>query len=175
MKTATQKKQKPSQPPPPNKKDGQLDPGTGLIESDFVRMLRERIIGDDPDAPNWPTDLAEDHEEEDAIKQINLASELLFLRCEGEPLPGKIHPARSLPRIIQELLKEVPGWPEEEPPVIPLRFHKDEHAKPPRPLDRRVAFRRYEVACAFNIMMQAWNLFGAAGMKTGSEWPPQKP
>jgi len=174
MKTATQKKLKPSPPSSPKKKDGQLDPDTGLIESEFVKMLRARIIGNDPAEPIWPSELEEDHDEEDAIRQINLACELLFLRCEGEPLPGKIHPAKSLPRIIQELLKEVSGWPEDEPPRIPERFHKDEDARPPRPLDRRVAFRRYEVACAFNIMMQAWNRFGAAGVP-GAEWPPQKP
>ena len=175
MKTATQKKQKPSAPSGQKnevKKDGQLDRRTGLIESDFVRELRARIIGD-IESPNWPTELREDHEEEDAIAQMQAAIELLFLRCEGEPLPGKIHPAKSLPRIIQELLNEVPEWPEEEPPRIPERFHKDKNAEPPR-VDRRLAFRRYEVACAFNIMMLAWHTFGAGGMK-GSEWPPQKP
>ena len=165
MKVATQK-QKPSSPP--KKPDGQLDRITGLIESDFVKKLRARIIGDDG-MPIWPAELEVDHEEEDAIRQINLACELLFLRCEGEPLPSKIHPARSLPRIIQELFNEVPNWPDNEPPRVPRRFKEG----PKRP-DRFNMFRRYEVACAFNIMMKAWDMSQSGG-STGAEWPPQKP
>ena len=161
MKTGANKK-----PPTLEFKDGQLDPDTGLIESDFVKLLRDRIIGDG-DAPNWPPE-GEVLSDVDAIAEMNDALTLLFLRNEGKPLPGKIPGAKSLAKIVRDLLGKS-KWPA-EPPKIPTRFRPDAALGLK---NRKAVFRRYEVACAFNIMMKAFHMGSAAG--SGTEWPPQKP
>ncbi len=174
MKTGAQKKQKPPQHPkdgPPHDgppEEGQLDPNTGIIETEFTELVRARVFGSGT-KPKWPKPNLSDLV---ACEEIKDAVELLFLRCEGKPLPSKIHPANSLPNIIRDMLNDT-NWPDSEPPRIPKRFHEDLDADPPRP-NRTTAFRRYEVACAFNIIMNAFHVgIGAGG--SGSDWPPQKP
>jgi len=162
MKSGAHKK-----PPMPEFKDGQLDPDTGLIESDFVKMIRAKIIGDG-DVPNWPPE-GQVLTDADAIADMNDALTLLFMRNEGKPLPSKIPAAKSLAKIVRDLLGKS-KWPE-EPPKIPTRFRPDPALGLP---NRMAAFRRYEIACAFNIMMRAFHVgSGAAGSDT--DWPPQRP
>lgn len=160
MKSGANKK-----PPMPVFKDGQLDPDTGLIESEFVQQIRAKIMGDGA-VPNWPPAGITDA---DAIADMNDALALLFLQNEGKPLPSKIPAAKSLAKIVRDLLGKS-KWPA-EPPKIPVRFHPDPSIELP---NRMAAFRRYEVACAFNIMMRAFHVgAGAAGSDT--DWPPQRP
>jgi hypothetical protein len=170
MKIGTQKKQNPPQHPPGGPPaDGQLDPETGIIETEFTAMIRDAVYGPGI-KPIWPKSDLSDLQ---ANEEIKAAVELLFLRCEGKPLPSEIHPAESLPHIIRERLIATPNWPIKEPPRIPERFKEDKNAHPPRP-NRKVAFRRYEVACAFNIIMKAFHA-GIGGGGSGTEWPPQRP
>ncbi len=162
MKSGAHKK-----PSMPEFKDGQVDPDTGLIESDFVKLMRAKIIGDG-DVPNWPAE-GQVLTDADAIADMNDALTLLFLRNEGKPLPSKIPAAKSLAKIVRDLLGKT-KWPE-EPPKIPTRFRPDSELGLP---NRKAAFRRYEVACAFNIMMKAFHMGGGAA-GSGTDWPPQRP
>jgi hypothetical protein len=145
-----------STPPQATSSSG-LDPQTGMVESDFIILLRARLIGVGG-TPTWPPSTMTPDQ---VIADMNAALQVLFLRREQGVIPAGGAPAGTAVAIVTSILTDT-SWPN-EPPNVPEPWHDGAF----------VAFRRYEIACAGNLMMMAFQLSFAGGGTAG--WPPQKP
>jgi hypothetical protein len=134
----------------------------GLLDSAFIIKLRETFITDDAQENLWNEDFVDpDAADRKALIAADIASAFrsAFMRCEkhADPEPGT---ANSAAKMMAEVLEET-DWPTNvaEFPVL-----GDFDAK---------AFRRYEVACAMYIIMQAYQRGNPGGGPTSL--PPSRP
>jgi hypothetical protein len=155
MRTSTDKNMSNQQPPAMY---AQIDPETGLIESEFLIAFRARFIGSGPN-PNWPASQSQAGALAIAQKEIPEVLSAMFAKVEnGDPLPGG--PAGSGLALLSEVATAT-GWPGPDSEV-PAGWE-----------DHPAIFRRYEISGAMNIMLAAYNRVGASGGP--KEWPPTLP
>ncbi len=136
-----------------------IDPNTGLVESEFLKKFREKFIGPDAENPPWPREITNTPLE--YANEFVAVFRSLFMLLEGEDVPPA-GPANSAKQMVKELIDET-GWPSGAAVPVPA----------PWKATRARAFRRYEIAAAINILMGAYNSEGPGGDASG--YPPQRP
>jgi hypothetical protein len=133
-----------------------VDPETHMIESDFIVEFRKKFIDEDG-APLWEPDVSMPMAVSNDIAAV---LRKLYLLAEGKPQASSGDPG-SAELMVSELITEL-GWP----------------ASPPVPTDWQTTpgairfFRRYEIACAVNILLQTRSLVDGGNNPPG--WPPKK-
>jgi hypothetical protein len=137
----------------------EIDPNTGMIETEFLKKFRKKFSSSDADNAPWPRQSTDTPLE--YANEFVAVFRSMFMLLEHDIVPPE-GPARSARQLIKELIAET-GWPDGESvpvpePWIPTRYR---------------AFRRYEIACAINILMQLFNKGGPGGDPSG--YPPKRP
>jgi hypothetical protein len=128
----------------------------GLIESVFLRKLREKFSGSGDMDKAWPPDAIREDEKAMA-NEFNDAFSALFLLREGRKKPDADGAEGSAKKLIKELIDET-GWPDDKVKVpVPEPWNTN---------DRFDLFRRYEISSAMDIMMRAFTAKGAGGEVT---------
>lgn len=133
---------------------------TASIESEFLRKLRAKLIGNVPSVQAWP--LAEIMDMESEVSdEFTDAFQALFLALEGAmpPFDGR---AGSAKKLIMELIEETewPAFNDKVPVPAPWNVAM-----------KQDAFRRYEVSAAMDVMMRLYHAKGA-GAPDSPKLPP---
>jgi hypothetical protein len=120
----------------------------GSIDSLFLQKFREKFVT----SGKWPRSSTNTPGEWSA--EFMDVFRAMFLRIEGSetPDPG---PANSAKQLIRELIAET-GWPKPEQMPVPDPWK-----------DRPMAFRRYEIVQAMDIMMRVFQPKGLGGDSSG--------
>ena len=149
---------------PAAKKNGSLSK-FGMVESKFIARLRAEFLGA-AGATLWGPGFASPADPNLKAKigaDLGDAFRSMFLVLEDTvnspaPLPGT---ADSATQRVASVITAT-GWPNNDTdfPVPNVWDDADQ------------VFRRYEIACAVNIFLQAYNAHGPGGPP---EWPPHKP
>jgi len=138
---------------PPN----DIDPETGLVESEFLKQFRAKFVG--AENPPWPRETTNTPME--FANEFVAVFRSLFMLLEDDVVP-QVGPAHSAKQMIKELVDET-HWPNGATIPVPAPW------KP----TRARAFRRYEIAAAITILMRAYDKGGPGGDPSG--YPPQRP
>ena len=134
-----------------------IDPKSGLVESEFLKKFREKFVGTGLPKPwprvtvNTPTEYA---------NEFVAVFRSMFMLLEDDEVPPE-GPPNSAKQMIKELIAET-EWPTGESIPVP----------DPWKLTRVRAFRRYEISACIAILMQAYK-GGPGGDPSG--YPPQRP
>jgi len=140
----------------------------GMLNSSFIRKLRNTFLKGTDATQLWSVGFATgDPVQRKVLIKEDLADcfRSLFQVHESTPpappLPGT---PTSATQLMASLITQT-GWAEDIDGKVPV----------PAPWNAadEDQFRRYEVACAMNILMQAYSLFGESGGRP--TWPPEKP
>src|SRR3954471_5618207 len=121
----------------------------GMIESPFLKAFRDKFIGSGAE-PAWPR--ATVNTPAEFATEFTDLLRTLFLRREASVSPPDGAPG-SAKQMIKELLDDT-QWPDKIKSPVPEPWNSNGHF---------VAFRRYEIACALNILMQTYNSSGQGG------------
>jgi len=136
---------------------------TGTVDSAFLKKLRTKFIGPDPDNQVWPSDDAVDDEELAASEFIDAFRALFMLREDGVPPPAGA--PGSAKQLIKELVDET-GWPAfNENVAVPAPWNTPE---------KRDSFRRYEVSSAVDVLMRVYHMKGASAGGEPTQLPPDR-
>ena len=135
-----------------------VDPETYMIESEFIVEFRKKFIDDDG-VPLWEPSVEQHVAVSNDIAAV-FRKLYLLLESQQQSPSGDVGSAE---RMVSDLLVTM-NWPNGDPPV-PTEWQVSAGAK--------TTFRRYEIACAMNILLEARNLLDAAGNPPG--WPPKRP
>jgi len=134
------------------------DQQTGMLESDFLTQVREKFIGSGAE-PNWPGATEPDPIAKAALELPDVLG-AMFLLVEGRTT-SLLGGAPGTALAILNDAATAAQWP------------SDNSAVPAEWKDSKQIFRRYEVACAINIMLEAYSSTGGGGGPR--DWPPEHP
>jgi len=138
----------------------------GVIESEFLKKLRAKFVGNVAGQQLWPPQAALENgaaAKELAAQEFTDAFRALFLLREDFVQPPGDGAEGSARKLIRELIDET-GWP----------FFNDK-VPVPEPwssTDKRDKFRRYEVSSAMDVLMRLFHAKGAGG--GSSDMPPDR-
>jgi hypothetical protein len=136
----------------------------GLLVSEFIAEIRAQFIGAGA-KPTYPG-VAQDIAVPKVIEELPEALEaMLSVREDGANFPATATAGSALELVIAAAKKT--GWPKKTS-SIPEEWRKTDTDS-----NRTATFRRYEIASAINIMIQAYNRNGSGGGST--DFPPEKP
>jgi hypothetical protein len=142
--------------PEPAGASGDAKEARGKIHSDFIDQLRAKFLGT---PPPWPRASVKTREQ--VLAEISAAFRAMFLRVErSKPIPSAAK--GSAVQLVGEVVKAT-RWPKDNP-LAKVPDHWKDNVR---------TFRRYEIAAAMDVLMQAFNASGGGG--SGSEWPPDRP
>jgi hypothetical protein len=131
----------------------------GLVASPFLNAIRAEFIGSGP-KPTYPG-VPKSEAVGKIIREFPEAmAAMLTVLEDGGLFPANPTPGSAL-ALVMKAAKDG-GWPNETT-TVPSDWREKSFTK----------FRRYEIASALNIMMQAYHHSGVAGGTTG--FPPEKP
>jgi hypothetical protein len=134
-----------------------VDEETYMVESEFIVQFRG-IFFNDEGVPQWDPNV----EQHVAVSNdVAAVFRKLYLLLKEQPQSPSGDPG-SAERMVSDLLATM-DWPNDPP--VPNDWLADDGTK-------RV-FRRYEIACAMNILMQVLNVLDPGGDPAG--WPPKRP
>jgi len=132
----------------------------GMLSSKFITRMRDAFLGPEGSAQLWGDDFADPDDKQLIGEDLSTALRSMFLRLEIAPRPAPLPGTPgSATKLLAQLITET-NWPE-----------NDADFPTPRPWGHDT-FRRYEITCAVNILMRAYNLHGPGGPPT---WPPERP
>src|SRR5262245_19448783 len=120
---------------------GDIDPKTGLVESEFMKKFREKFVGSGLPRP-WPRETVNTPAE--FASEFVAVFRSMFMLLVDDELPPE-GPPKSAKQMIKELITET-GWPIGETVPVP----------DPWKATRLRAFRRYEISACIAILMQAY-------------------
>ena len=134
----------------------------GMIDSEFIKKFRAKFLGTGATARPWPPASAVGMPSIAKDEFVDAFSLLFMLKEDFAPVPTDGAPG-SARKLIQELIEET-GWPVDmDKAPIPAPWNVAEKAD---------QFRRYEIGCALNLMMSAYDS-PAGGVGGGSTpFPP---
>jgi len=136
----------------------------GMLVSEFIAEIRAQFIGAGV-KPTYPG-VAQDIAVSKVIEELPEALEaMLSAREDGTDFPATATAGSALELVIAAARKT--GWPKKTS-SIPEEWRKTDTDS-----NRTATFRRYEIASAINIMIQAYNRNGSGGGST--DFPPEKP
>jgi hypothetical protein len=132
--------------------------GADLTESQFLTALRAVFLSKDPVWPKRVNDRAK------ILAEMQAAFRWMFQAVDLPSVKRTNGAKGSAVQLIADVAKQTkwPKSPSQKGPALGKGWEK--HNK---------AFRRYEVAAAMNILMNAFNVGGDTGQ--GTPWPPQHP
>jgi len=138
----------------------------GMIESEFLKQVREIFFKKDENGKQiWPPDDAigsSPASRKRMSHEFTDAFDALFMREEGLDDPTGGPPGSAL-ALVKQLI-DATNWPivdETDATHVPVPVPDPWNTGP-----RQLAFRRYEVSCAMDILMRA---FRSKGTGTGGE------
>jgi len=137
-----------------------IDPDTGMVESEFLKKFRAKFIGD-AENPPWPWPRQTVNTPLEFANEFVAVFRSLFMLLEDDDVPPA-GPPNSAKQMVKDLIEET-VWPSGAMVPVP----------DPWKVNRVRAFRRYEIAAAINILMEAYNARGPGGDPSG--YPPQRP
>jgi hypothetical protein len=117
---------------------------TGMVESVFLKKFREKFLGTGGPRP-WPRAAVNTNAE--FTTEFTDVFRSMFQRLEASIAAPQSNVDGSAKQMIQQLLEET-GWPNPAKAPVPEPWKSDGHEG---------VFRRYEIACAMNILMQAYH------------------
>jgi len=138
----------------------------GMINSKFLSKLRAAFKAPNPGLWSSGFPVSDPVQRKNMIRD-DLADcfRSMFQVLENDPpaapLPGTPTSATAL---LADVISKT-GWAEDDDGKVPV--------PPPWNAGDEGSFRQYEIACAMNILMRAYALFGDSGGRP--TWPPEKP
>jgi len=137
---------------PPQSLPAEVNFVNGMVDSKFLKELREAFLSPAALSSLWNaqfTRSAAPNRKELIAADIAGAFRSVFMRNEVPTLEPESGAANSATKLMKEvLLGDAKDWP------------RDLTKFPVPPPYRAAAFRRYEIACAVSIIMQAYNKHG---------------
>ena len=128
---------------------------TGMIESPFIKAAREKF-GLPPRTPRpWPSNDAL-RDPQKMLEEFNDAFLALFMLKEDFKDPPTGGKAGSAKKLIEDLVKAT-GWPDPEKIAVPAPWNSEDDID---------MFRRYEIGCVVQILMEAYHKAGTGGGST---------
>jgi hypothetical protein len=118
----------------------------GIIESEFLRKLREKFLGTNAMPQPWPSAAATGMPSLAADEFVDAFRLLFMLKEDFAPIPSDGAPG-SARKLLAELVEET-GWPDPQQCPVPAPWNVSTETD---------KFRRYEIACAVGIMMRAYD------------------
>lgn len=131
---------------------------SGMLSSKFITRMRATILSPEQGVQLWGEDFANPRDKKLIAEDLANAFRSLFLHLEVPQAMDAGTPG-SATKLLAQLVTET-GWPD-----------NDADFPTPRPWEREI-FQRYEVVCAANILMNAYNRHFPGG---GPTWPPERP
>lgn len=132
----------------------------GLVASPFLNAIRARFIGSSPATPIYPG-VPQSQAVAKIMQELPEAMNAMLDVLEN----GGLFPATPTPGSAVALVMaaaQESGWPNDVS-TVPIEWRTQSFTK----------FRRYEIASAMNLMMQAYHHSGVSGGTTG--FPPERP
>jgi len=140
---------------------------SGMVSSKFIKKLEETFAPANAGVTFWTTVFSppgDTHRNAKIRDDLGDSLRLLFQAREVTS-PADLVPIPGSPGSATELMVAVlaaTGWPKNPAQYpVPSAWKHD-----------AAVFRRYEIACAINILLRAYNTLGSGGSVT---WPPHKP